>query len=162
MKLYMREKVFSWTERFTIRDENGADRYYVEGELFSWGKKLHVYGMDGAEAALIQQKVWSLLPKYHVFVGGEQIAEIVKEFTFLFPRYRIDGLGWKIEGRFMKHDYQITCHDQPIMTLHKEWTTWGDCYELDISDPRDEIVAMAVALAIDCDIEAAAAAASSD
>ena len=42
MKLCIRQKVFSWVDRFTVFDENGADKYYVEGELFSWGKKLRV------------------------------------------------------------------------------------------------------------------------
>jgi hypothetical protein len=28
--------------------------------------------------------------------------------------------------------------------------TWGDSYELDIADPADEIVALAVVLTIDC------------
>jgi uncharacterized protein YxjI len=46
MKLYIKQKVFSWADRFTVKDENGADRYFVEGEMFSWGKKLHVYDMD--------------------------------------------------------------------------------------------------------------------
>jgi uncharacterized protein YxjI len=32
--------------------------------------------------------------------------------------------------------------------------TWGDTYEIDIADPADEIVAMAVVLAIDCVAEA--------
>jgi len=32
--------------------------------------------------------------------------------------------------------------------------TWGDCYELDIADERDEIAALAVVLAIDCVIAA--------
>ena len=28
--------------------------------------------------------------------------------------------------------------------------TWGDCYELDIANEQDEIVALSVVLAIDC------------
>ena len=28
--------------------------------------------------------------------------------------------------------------------------TWGDCYELDIVDPADELIALAVVLTIDC------------
>ena len=44
MKLYMKQKVFSWTDKFNIVDEQGNERYYVEGELFSWGKKLHKIG----------------------------------------------------------------------------------------------------------------------
>ena len=38
----------------------------------------------------------------------------------------------------------------PIVSINKEWFTWGDCYELDIENPEDEIVALAVVLAIDC------------
>ena len=149
MKLYIKQKVFSWSDRFTVKDIHGEDRYYVEGELFSWGKKLHVYDMSGNEVAFIQQKVFSFLPRYFVYVNGSEVAEIVKEFTFFFPRYSIAGLGWDIEGSFMAHDYQITQNGQPIVTISKEWMTWGDSYELDITDPRDEIVALAVVLTID-------------
>ena len=149
MKLYIKQKVFSWSDLFTVKDSYGADRYYVEGELFSWGKKLHVYDMAGNEVAFIQQKVFSFLPSYFVYVNGEEIAEIVKEFTFLFPRYSIEGLGWDIEGSFMAHDYEITQDGRPIVTITKEWMTWGDSYELDITDSRDEIVALAVVLTID-------------
>ena len=38
--------------------------------------------------------------------------------------------------------------------------TWGDCYELDIADERDEIAALSVVLAIDCVLAAAAASSS--
>ena len=37
---------------------------------------------------------------------------------------------------------------------------WGDSYELDISDPTDEIVALAVVITIDCVTESNSAAAS--
>ena len=149
MKLYIKQKVFTWGDKFTVKDINGNDRYYVEGEVFSWGKKLHVYDMNGNEAAFIQQKVFSFLPRYFVYVGDEQVAEIVKEFSFLFPRYSIEGLGWDIEGHFMAHDYEITQNGRPIVTISKEWMTWGDSYELDIADSKDEIVALAVVLTID-------------
>lgn len=158
MKLYMRQKVFSWGDKFTVKDEYGQDRYYVEGEIFSWGKKLHVYDCSGSEVAFISQKVWSFLPKYCVFVDGREVAQIVKEFTFLFPKYRIDGLGWEVNGSFMAHDYEITRRDVPIVTIHKEWMTWGDCYALDIADPADEIIALSVVLAIDCVLESSSGA----
>jgi len=150
MNLYIKEKVFSWGDRFTVKDAYGADRYIVQGEVFSWGKKLHVYDMAGNEVAFIKQEVWSFLPRYYVFCGGRQVAEIKKAFSFLFPRYTIEGLGWEIEGRFLAHEYEITCHGRPIVTISKEWMTWGDSYELSIADPADEIVALAVVLTIDC------------
>lgn len=39
MELYMKQKVFSWGDKFTIYDENGNDRYYVQGAAFSWGRR---------------------------------------------------------------------------------------------------------------------------
>jgi len=149
MKLYIKEKVFSWGDKFTVKDEYGNDKYLVQGEVFSWGKKLHVYDSVGREVAFIKQEVWSFLPRYYVFCGEEQIAEIKKEFSFLFPRYSIQGLGWEIEGKLMAHDYEIIKNGQLIVSISKEWMTWGDSYELDIADPKDEIVALAVVLTID-------------
>ncbi len=55
MKLYIKQKNFSWVDRFTIKDENGQDKYYVEGEMFSFGKKLHIFDMGNVERAFIQQ-----------------------------------------------------------------------------------------------------------
>ena len=156
MKLYMKEKVFSWGDKFTVKDENGRDKYVVEGEVFTWGKKLHVYNVAGEEVAFIKQEVWSFLPRYYVFCGDRQIAEIKREFTFFFPKYSIEGLGWEVNGRFLEHEYEITRGGRPIVTISKEWMTWGDSYELTISNPSDEIVALAVVLTIDCVTEAAA------
>jgi len=150
MKLYMKQKVFSWGDRFTVWDEAGNARYTVEGEIFTWGKKLHVYDAAGREAAFIQQEVWSFLPRYYVFCGEKQVAEIKKEFTLFFPRYTIEGLGWEIDGSFMAHEYEITHSGRAIVSISKEWMTWGDSYELDIKNPADEIVALAVVLTIDC------------
>ena len=158
MKLYIKEKVFSWGDKFTVKDEYGSDKYFVQGEVFSWGKKLHVYDSVGREVAFIKQEIWSILPRFYVFCGDEQIAEIKKEFTFLFPKYSIQGLGWEIEGRLMAHDYEIIKNGNSIVTISKEWMTWGDSYELDIANPEDEIVALAVVLTIDCVMEASSSA----
>ena len=154
MKLYMREKVFTLNERFTVRDEWGNDKYYVEGEFFSLGKKLHLLNANGDEVAFIKQELLTLLPRYTVSVAGRELATIRKEFTFYFQRYAIDGLGWEVDGSVMMHDYVITKNGRTIVRITKEWFTWGDSYVLDIADPADELVALAVVLTIDCVAEA--------
>ena len=162
MKLYIKQKVFSWGDKFTVKDAAGQDRYYVEGEIFTFGKKLRVYDMAGNEMAFIKQEVWSWMPRYYVFCGGRQVAEIKKEFTFLFPKYTIEGLGWEIDGSFMAHDYRITKNGRTIVSISKEWMTWGDSYELDIAEPQDEMIALAVVLTIDCVMAAQSSAAASN
>ncbi len=158
MKLYIKQKVFSWKDKFKVFDEYGREKYCIEGELISLGKKLHVYNLHEREVAFIAQKVFSFLPRYFVYVDGTEIAEIVKQFSLFRPKYTIDGLGWEINGDFFAHDYQITQRGKRIVTINKQWMTWGDCYELDIENDCDEIVALGVVLAIDCVMAAQASA----
>ena len=47
MDLYIKQKVFSWKDKFSVYDRNGEQRYYVEGEVFTVGKKLHLYDNFG-------------------------------------------------------------------------------------------------------------------
>ena len=150
MKLYIKEKVFTWNDQFSVMDAEGLPKYTVEGEIFSWGKKLHVYDRNGAEVAFIKQELFTFLPRFTVYSNGREIAQVQREFSFLFPKYSIQGLGWEIDGSFWEHDYQITQRGLPIVTITKEWMTWGDSYELDIRNPADEIIALAVVLTIDC------------
>ena len=137
-------------DRFSVMDQWGNDKYFVQGEIFTLGRKLHVSDTTGAEVAFIRQELMTFLPQYVVYVDGQEIGRVKKEFSFFVPRYSIEGLGWEIEGSFWEHDYSITRNGQTIVTISKEWMTWGDSYELDIRDPRDELLALAVVLTIDC------------
>lgn len=149
MKLYIKQKVFSWGDKFTVKDENELDKYTVEGEVFSLGKKLHVKDMNGNEVAFIHQKLLSFMPRYFVFKGEQQVAEIVQKFKFFKPAYVVNGPEWNVEGNFNAHLYRVFQGDNPIVNIEKIWFTWGDSYVLDIDDTADEILALAVVLAID-------------
>ena len=149
MKLYIKQKVFSIGAKFHITDENGENRYRVEGEVFTLGTKLHVYDSNEEEVALVQKKLLSIMPRFYVFVNGEKTAEIIKEFTFLKPRYHILGKNWTVEGDFLAHDYTIMEQGNEIASVHKVWMSWGDSFELNIYDTHDEVGLIAVILAID-------------
>ena len=155
MKLYMKQKVFSWRDRFYIKNEFGEDVYYIEGELFSLGKKLHIFDMTGRELAFVQEKIFSFVPRFFVFVNERQIAEIVKKITFFKPKYEVAGLGWSVEGSFLAHDYSIFEKGREIVRIHKAWMSWGDSFEIDIDGSKDIAVALAVVLAIDCVLDRA-------
>ena len=154
MKLYIRQKVFSFGAKFNITDEYGEERYRVEGEVFTFAPKLHIFDVTGNEVALVQRKLLSLMPRFYVYVDGEQIAEIIKEITFLKQKYDIIGKGWTVDGDFTAHDYSIKSNGDEIARIHKVWMSWGDSFELDIRDTDDEVVLIAVILAIDAVMDA--------
>jgi len=149
MKLYIKQKVFSWKDKFTVKNEEEIDQYAVEGEFFSIGKKLHITDHSGNEVAVIHQKVLSLMPRYFVYQGNQEVAEIVKKFTFIKQAYVVNGPNWKVEGNFSAHNYRVFDEDKPIINIEKGWFTWGDSYILDIDPSVNEILALAVVLAID-------------
>ena len=153
MNLYIKERVFTWGDKFDVCDHNGQMKYYVEGEVFSWGKKLHVYDQYNREVAFIKQELFTWMPCYKVYVNGHEIAQIRKEFSFFRPKYRVDGLNWDVDGNFWEHNYTVSKGGRPIVSIEKEWLTWGDTYQLTIADDADEIVALAVVLTIDCVVE---------
>jgi uncharacterized protein YxjI len=150
MKLYLKQKVFSWRDRFFVKDESGNDRYWVQGEILSLGKRLRVYDGSGAEVAFIRQKVMSWLPRFFVEINGRVVCMIVKELTFFRQSYRVEGLPWHLSGDFWAHEYSLTESGREIMRLSKKWFTWGDSYELDIADPQNELMCLCIALAVDC------------
>ena len=149
MKLYIKQKVFSWGDKFRIYDEYENDKYYVQGEVFSLGKKLHLYNQSGNELAYIHQKLLSFLPKYFISRNGTDVAQVIKEFTFFRQEYTVDGLGWNVKGDFLAHEYTINAPNRPIASISKRWFSWGDTYEIDIFDNADEIMALCVVLIID-------------
>lgn len=149
MDLYIKQHVFTWGDKFSVYDNNGNERYHVQGEVFTFGKKLHVLNLNGYELAYIHEKVLSWLPKYYISRNGQDIAEVVKKFTFICSEYAVNGFGWVVKGDFFSHEYEIYSGNQCIVTVSKKWFTWGDAYQISIAPGVDEINVLAVVLIID-------------
>ena len=155
MDLYIQQHVFTWVDKFSVYDTNGKEKYYVEGEVFTFGKKLHLYDTAGNELAYIEQKLLTFFPRYTIYINNIEYAEVVKEFSFFYPEYTINGPDWRVHGDFFDHDYDIvSAGDVPIASVSKQWFTFGDAYEISIRNDTDVPCALAVVLAIDACIEA--------
>jgi uncharacterized protein YxjI len=153
MKLFMKQKVYSIGDKYTIKDEFENDRWQVKGEVFSIGHKLHVYDMNGNEVAFVQQKVMSFMPRFFLYINGIQVAEIVKEFTFLNQRYLIEGTSMSLQGDVFQHNYSLIDTNNIIMNVTKAWFSWGDSFQLDIYDDTKELLCLCVVLALDSVID---------
>lgn len=160
MKLYIKQKVFSFKDRFTIADENEEVVYTVEGKVFSLGKKLKVFDANGEEVASIEEKVLSFRPRYYINIPDRDEITVHKKFSFK-PKYVIEGSDWMLQGDFFEHNYGIVEGSEPVMNLTKKWFTWGDSYELDIEHKDDMLLSVCIVLVVDACLDSEAAAASS-
>jgi uncharacterized protein YxjI len=154
MKLYIKQRIFTWGDRFSIYDEAGNEKYTVEGEILTFGKKLRLYDLQGHELAYIEQQLLTFLPKYLIYRGEEEFAEVVKEFSFFHPEYTVNGPGWLVHGDFFDHTYDISEGDTLVAGVENEWFTRGDAYRIRIAPTKDVVAALSVVLVIDACIEA--------
>jgi len=153
LKLYIKQKVFSFVDRFTVKSEGGADAYTAIGKLFTLGKKLNVYegtNTDVEPATRIEQRLLSFTTRFGIIVRGNHVTDMVRKITMFSNDYRLEGLIWHLEGDFLAHEYCLMDGRNTIMRLSRKWFTWGDSYELDISDNQDPLLCLSIALAVDC------------
>lgn len=149
-QLYIKQRVFSLSGKFTVKDKEQRDVYYVEGSFMQIPKTFSIMNMARDEVALITKKTFSFLPKFFVEVNGQERLTIKKEFTFFKARYTIDGTGIEIRGNWWDMDFQVMQDGEVIGQVNKEWLSWGDTYKVEILDEEMETVVIAIVIAIDC------------
>jgi len=153
MRYIMKQKVFSLSDKYTIRNEKGEDAFIVNGEIFSLGHKLSFEDVQGNELLYIRQKLLSLGKTYELYRGEEHVATIKKElFTFFNCTFdiHVDSQGdLEAAGNFSYHEYTVSRGGQPVAQISKEWFTWADTYGVDIADGVDEALILASTVVID-------------
>lgn len=153
MRYLMRERILSWGDDFTIKDEEGREAFYVDGKVFSFGDKLSFKDRDGKEVALIDQKLLSIGPQYEILRGGKTVAIVKKHlFTLFRARFTVDVPGpddVEARGNFLEHEYTFERDGRDIARVSKKWLSLSDTYAVDINDREDVVLILASAVVID-------------
>lgn len=149
-QLYIKQKALSLSGKFTVKDQQENDVYYVEGSFMQIPKTFSIMNMARDEVALITKKTFSFRPKFFVEVNGKEQLTIKKEFSVFKARYTIEGTGIEIRGNWWDMDFQILQHGEVIGQVNKEWFSWGDSYKVEILDEEMQEVVIAIVVAIDC------------
>lgn len=149
-QLYIKQKVFSISEKFTVKNQDEQDIYYVEGSFMKVPKTFTIMNQDRDEVALIMKKVLSFLPTFFVEVNGQEVVTIKKELSFLKAKYSIDAACIEVEGNWMNMDFQMLHNGKVVGEGGKEWFSWGDSYRVQILEEEMETMIHALVIAIDC------------
>lgn len=151
MKLYMKQKVFSWTDQFSIYDEQMNEKYYAHA---AFGFLHHVeVEKNNQVIGHVEQQLRLFLPEFIFYLHGKVLGSITREFRFFANDYSLDFNGWYVEGDWLGMDYRLFDRNgRTVMVFTKEWLTWGDTYVLDIRQEEYEDICVMIAIAIDCAI----------
>jgi uncharacterized protein YxjI len=153
MRYLLKQKIFSFADRFHIKNEAGRDMFLVEGAVFSFGHQLTFYDMAGNELAFIRQKLLSWGPTYEIYRGGELVAVVKKElFSFFRHVFHVDVPGPDdliAEGDFWDLEFTFTRGETTVAQVSRQWFSWADTYGLDIAEGEDDVLILASTIVID-------------
>lgn len=149
-QLYIKQKVFSLSGKFSVKDQEENEVYFVEGSFMQIPKTFSIMDVACQEVAMITKKTFSFLPTFFVEVHGQEMVTIKKEFSFLKARYSIDVAGIEVQGNWWDMDFEVYRNGELIGAVSKKWFTWGDSYQLIIVEDEMEPLLVSLVVAIDC------------
>jgi len=149
MALCIRERIFSWSEKYDVYDENQNVLYSVEGEVFSLGHRIHIYNAKGEEVAFVREKIWSFFKKFEIYIGGELKGMLKEKFSWFHARYDVDFMDCQVSGDIFDWNYEMMRGDQSIAQIQRKIFSWANVFYLSYPDPKDEVAVLALAIAID-------------
>lgn len=153
MRYVMKQKLFSFADSFTIRNEQGEDVYLVRGKLLSFGNQLSFEDTSGKELAYIRQKLLSFAPTYEIYRDDKLFATVnQKLFTFVRHKFFIDVPGpddLEAAGDFLDLEYSFERGGRQVATVSKKWFSFSDTYGVDISEGEDDVLILASSVVID-------------
>jgi len=151
MKYLVKQKVFSFRDSFTIKNEFGEECFRVIGKIFSFGNKLHLTDLQGNELYYIEQKIFRFLPEYTIYRDGVPVAQVKKNFTFFRPSFDITSVygNYNISGNLWAYDFSIFKNGSPVAIISKQWFSFSDTYGVSIDDREDAAFILALVIVLD-------------
>ena len=149
-KFYIKQKVLSLSEKYTVKNEQGEDAYFVKGSFMHIPKSFSISNITSEEVGIVTKKIFTLLPKFFVKIKGQrQTLTIRKKFSFFKPKYTIDASDIEVKGNWWEMNFQLIKQGEVIGDVSKAWFTWGDSYKVQVLDEANETTILSIVIAID-------------
>lgn len=152
MKLYVNEKLFSFHNRFYVKDENDKDIYEISSKIISLGDKTTINDIEGNKIAYIEQEILHLTPHYNVYINDILEFQIIKKFQLFKNDYTLSN-GYRVEGNFLMLDFKVfDSTNNQIGSIKRKFISIGDKYEIEINDISKKEIVLAIIVAITNDV----------
>lgn len=134
MKVYIKQKIFSIGDKFTVKNEYDEPVISVVGKVFSLGNKLHIYDRNQNEIFYVEQALFRFLPEYKIYQNGMQVAFLKKEFTLFNSKINITSSfgDFRIEGDIFSYNFNLYQSNELVGVVSKKILSFTDSYVLDV------------------------------
>lgn len=150
-ELYIKQKVMTLGERFSVIDEEENELYRISGSFMKLPKTFSIFNISDEEIALITKKSFTFFNHiFEVSSNGQHLLTIEKKFSFLKAKYSIDSVNIDVEGDVLDLNFRILYKGKLAGEVKKAFLSWGDSYKVLIKDESLEGIVIAIVVAIDC------------
>lgn len=148
-KLVMQQKVLKLLESYEIKKDNQVV-YTAKKKLLAAGADFEIFDKQGNKVAYIDQKVINAVKTFNITINGQSAGTIKKQFPALTKDLDYNARGWKLDGDLLGMNFKFTDYTkQSHCNVSKKVLSFGDCYEIDAVDARDELLCIVLTIIID-------------
>ncbi len=151
-QFYLKQKVFSLTDRYKIYDEKQTELYEVRSKMLSLTNKMEFSRIrDGQVIFHFQKQLFHLMSTYTLMDGNHQnLATVKKKLAFLAKKITVEtpNTTYYVEGDLTGHQFSIIHNGDEVANLRKKWISWGDTYEISVyqDDQAEFFLALVILL----------------
>ncbi|MBL8923690.1 MAG: LURP-one-related family protein [Myxococcaceae bacterium] len=154
MRYLVKQKLFCLGDDFAIKDEQGTERYTVDGKAFTLlRQKLAFLDAKKNEVAFIREKLVALTPSYEILRDGKVAAVVKKDFINVFRLgFTVDVPGpddLEATGSLLEHEYTFRRAGRVVAEVSKRWFSFTDTYGVEVAQGEDDVLILASTVVID-------------
>ena len=150
-RFQMREKLMSIGDDYWIEDDTGQRAFKVNGKAARLRDSWVLEDADGREVASIRERKLSVRDSIKIDLGGRE-ATVKKAMMGLRDRFHVEvehGEDLTVKGNFVDHEYEIERDGKQIAEISKKWLRARDTYGVEVRNPADAVLVLAVTVAVD-------------
>ena len=153
MRYHLRERAWSLTEAFVVRDDAGNAVFEIRGKFFHIGDDLVMFDRyTGQEVARIKQRILSLLPRYDIYRNGQHWAGVHEQLRLFGERFKVEGengMIFHVDGDIWRWNFRVTDNNGNVLgRVGRQFSIFRDSYAVDVAPGVDApfIIALAVVI----------------
>lgn len=147
----MRERLIAVGDDYWIEDDAGERVFKVNGKALRIRDTWVLEDARGQEVAKIRERKLSIRDAIKIELP-EREATVKKALIGIRDRFHVEmdgGPDLTVKGNIVDHEYEIERDGHKIAEVSKKWLRVRDSYSIDVADPADTVLAIAVAVAVD-------------
>ncbi len=160
MRFFIKQKVFTFKDKFNITNEQQETLYQVEGKVFSIKNKLSLLNAQGEEMLKAEKKLFKIFPRYTIFDSrDEQLASVQRKFSLFKPKFEVQvgHRSLQVMGDYIAHSFYIEEDGREVASIKKKFFSFGDSYVIDIHEEVQEDLYLFITIIVDQILEEAEA-----